>query len=158
MTTERKPQRAGANSVDRLAQAYTSPTAVPVPRGFNFSEGEEKELWEAFTGARPKDDWLPHDLIMVAKIVELEVKIREFKANLEREGYIVENARGTMVENAYFRVYQTALVMQLSIIRSLSMNSTPSAKETLRAQAKEDKKALENLSKGGPLSLIASRN
>jgi hypothetical protein len=161
MTTERKPQRAGANSVGRVAEAYANAVeaqSIPVPKGFNFGTPEEKDLWVTFSSARSPEDWLPHDLVMLAKVVELEVKIREFKANLEREGYIVENQRGTMVENAFFRVYQTALVMQLTIIRALSMNSTSSEKQTIRTQAKEDQKAVKNLEKKGPLSLIASRS
>jgi hypothetical protein len=159
MTKERKLPRPAADSVDRVAQSYASASDAPppVPKGFDFSNPREAELWEAFTAARPKDDWLSHDLIMLAKIVELEVKIREFKSNLETQGYIVENQRGTMVENAYFRVYQTALVMQLQIIRALSMNSTSSDKATTRAQAKQDAKAAEQLGKKGALSLIASR-
>lgn len=159
MTTQRKPQRAGANSSERAVQSYANASdgPPPVPKGFDFSNPLEAELWEAFTAARPKDDWLSHDLIMLTKIVELEVKIREFKYNLEQQGYIVENQRGTLVENAYFRVYQTALAMQLQIIRALSMNSTVSDKATTRAQAKQDQKAVEQLGKTGALSLIASR-
>ena len=160
MAVDRKPQRLGANSVDRAAQAFSNVVDardIPVPKGFAFKSEEEVDLWRTFTSARSPGDWLPHDLVMVAKIVELEVKIREFKANLEREGYIVENQRGTMVENAYFRVYQTALVMQMTIIRALSMNSSASDKNTLRNQAKDDQKAVKKLEQAGPLSLIASR-
>jgi hypothetical protein len=131
---------------------------TPVPKGYKFDTHEEKELWEAFTGARPRTDWLPHDLILLAKVVELELKIRQFKSKLEQEGYIVENQRGTMVENAYFRVYQTALQMQLSIIRALSMTTPASAPSTTRKQAKDEQEAVANLEKKGALSLIASRN
>jgi hypothetical protein len=159
MTTERKPQRPGAGTLERTVQAFADiGQEIPVPLGVKFESDMEKELWRTFTAARSRSDWLPHDLVMLVKIIELEISIRDVKATLKREGYVVENQRGTMVENANTRVYATLLSMQLSLIRSLSMNTTTSAKATVQANAKEDQKAIETIKAKGPLSLIASRN
>jgi hypothetical protein len=159
MTADRKPSRPAINTATRTAQAFADASQdIPVPLGVKFDGDMEKELWRTFTAARSRSDWMPHDLVTLTKIVEIEIDIRDVKATLKREGYVVENQRGTMVENANTRVYSTLLGMQLALIRSLSINTTSSAKATVQANAKEDQKALETMKAKGPLSLIASRN
>jgi len=158
MSDERKPQRKSFNSPERKAEAFASADEdVPVPLGITYRSELEKELWRTFTGARPKSDWLPHDLVSLTKLVSLEIQIREVRAALDVEGFVVPNNRGTVVENANLRAYATLLSMQLAVIRSLSINQSSSTPIVMRGQAKEEKRAQEQLAKKGPLSLIASR-
>jgi hypothetical protein len=155
----RKSQRLGNNSTDRHVAAFADAgSVVAVPRGFEFSSEEETTLWATYTAARSRVDWLPHDLIMVAKLVQTEMDIREARRALKIEGMVVENNRGTMVENAWLRVYDTLARQQLAIIRSLSMNSTSSEKAIVQRSAKEDQKAVKTLEELGVEGLLAQPN
>jgi hypothetical protein len=152
----RKEQRLGNNSTDRQVAAFAGASeVVAVPRGFEFGSEEEATLWATYTAARSRVDWLPHDLIMVAKLVQTEMDIREARRALKIEGMVIENGRGTMVENAWLRVYDTLARQQLAIIRSLSMNSTSSEKAIIQRSAKEDQKAVKTLEEQGVESLLA---
>ena len=155
----RKDQRLGNNSAARQVAAFQSAgETVPVPKGFEFGSDEEVTLWETYTAARSRVDWLPHDLIMVDKLVHTEMDIREARAALKREGMVVANARGTVVENAWLRVYDTLARQQLAIIRSLSMNTTSSDKAIVQKSAKQDQQALKAIEEAGVESLLAVPN
>lgn len=152
----RKAQRKGTNSVGRHIAAYASAGKfIEPPFGFKLKTEQEKHLWAAFTAARSHDDWMSHDLVMLVKIVHLEVDIRKIREVLDEEGMIILNARGTKVENAALRVYDTLLRMQLAAIRSLSINSTASEKSTVEKSAKEDQKALKKMQEAGAAGLLA---
>lgn len=158
MTIERKPQRANNNAVDRKAQAFVAADAPQVPRGYKLDSEEAQILWAEFTAARSAGDWMRHDLITLAKIVDLELRIRDLRDSLDETGYLVENQRGTMVQNPQVMVWQTMIHMQMTAIRALSLTSAASDKSVIRNQAKQDAEAVKVLAQKGPLSLIAGRN
>lgn len=113
-------------------------------------------IWGQFTRARAKDDWRDMDLILLGKVVRLEAEIRKLQAELDVEGYRVENGRGTVVENALVRVLDTLLRQQLSVIRSMSLNTTPSDPRTVASQAKSESRARKVIEQDGVESLLAS--
>lgn len=117
---------------------------------------EERVIWGQFTRARAKDDWRDMDLILLGKVVRLEAEIRKLQAELDVEGYRVENGRGTVVENALVRVLDTLLRQQLSVIRSMSLNTTPSDPRTVASQAKSESRARKVIEQDGVESLLAS--
>ena len=82
---------------------------------------EERVLWRQFTHAREADSWREFDLILIAKMVRLEADIRKHNAMIDQTSVIIENKRGTMVENPLLRVVDTLTRQQLSLIRSLSL-------------------------------------
>ena len=159
MSQDRKTQRMGNNSTDRRIAAFQSATTdVLVPPGFDFTGEEAATLWRTFTAARSREDWLPHDLIMVCKLVQLELDIRQARLNLAEQGFVVMNERGTMVENAWLRAFDTLSRMQLAVIRSLSMNSSASEKAIVQKSAKQDQQALKTIKEIGVESLLAVPN
>ena len=116
---------------------------------------EERVIWDQFTRARAKDDWRDMDLILLGKVVRLEAEIRKLQVMLDAEGYRVENSRGTVVENALVRVLDTLLRQQLSVIRSMSLNTMASDPRTVASQAKSESRARKVLEDGGIESLLA---
>ena len=153
----RKEKRLDDNSASRQVDAFAkAKTDVPPPPGVELRSDEERVIWGQFTRARAKDDWRDMDLILLGKVVRLEAEIRKLQGELDVEGYRVENSRGTVVENALVRVLDTLLRQQLSVIRSMSLNTTPSDPRTVAAQAKSESRARKVLEDDGVESLLAS--
>jgi hypothetical protein len=96
------------------------------------------------------------DLILLGKVVRIEVDYRRHLNQLEQEGVVIQNNRGTPVENPLGRVVDTLLRQQLAIIRSMSLTAMPSDSRTVAAQAREENNAREVLRRaGGAAGLLA---
>ena len=138
-------------------QSADMDTVMPVPDGVQFTTDEEMVLWRQFTSARSKDMWREFDLLLIAKMVVLEINLRKHNAALEAAGPIIENGRGTMVENPLLRVIDTLQREQLSVIRSLSLGVSSQAAQDMNKSgvSASEKKDVEKLKKGSVTSLLA---
>ena len=151
-----RSKRLDDNSASRQVDAFSKAAAVvSPPPGVELRSDEERVIWDQFTRARAKDDWRDMDLILLGKVVRLEAEIRKLQVMLDAEGYRVENSRGTVVENALVRVLDTLLRQQLSVIRSMSLNTMASDPRTVASQAKSESRARKVLEDGGIESLLA---
>ena len=121
---------------------------VQLPYGVELRDAEEAEIWRAFTRARAKEDWRDMDLILLVKVVQLEAEIRKTRQVLDQTGYVTENARGTLVENAHLRVLDTLQRQQLSVIRSMSLNAVDAHPRTIAGNAKKEADARKTLGTG----------
>ena len=101
--------------------------------------------------------WREFDLLLIAKMVVLEINLRKHNAALEAAGPIIENGRGTMVENPLLRVIDTLQRQQLSVIRSLSLGVSSQAAQDMNKSgvSASEKKDVEKLKKGSVTSLLA---
>ena len=152
----RKTQRAGKNTVSRKAQAYSSiDGATQPPEGVDLKD-DEKVLWRQFTQARSAGDWRDFDLLLIAKMVKIEANIRKHQDVLDDAGPIIENKKGTPVENPLLRVIDTLQRQQLALIRSMSLTQTSSDPRTLNASGATDQAALNNIKNKGAKSLLAT--
>jgi hypothetical protein len=119
MTTNRKKR---SDTVAGAVQAKQDESrTVQVPLGVKMESTEEKILWDQFTAARAIDSWRAFDLISLAKMVKLEVRIRELWDDIDRYGYTGTNPRGTEVVNPLVSVVDTLQRQQMAIIGKLSL-------------------------------------
>jgi hypothetical protein len=109
------------NSGDFLKKLAAAPV-VPIPDNVDIKL-EAAELWPTFAGARAPADWAPHDLILLAKICNLEADIRKQQAVLDQTGYVVETKKGVPVSNPLNFIISELQRRQLSIMRMLSIGS-----------------------------------
>jgi len=107
--------------------------SVILPEGIDFDNEQEKVIWNQFTKTRSIDSWREFDLVLLAKIVKLESRMRTHQAELDAIGAIITNDRGTQIENPLFRVLDVLQRQQMAIIRSMSLNQTKSDPRTLNA-------------------------
>ena len=119
-----------AGAVDTFANLATS---VAAPLGITLDDEQENIIWEQFTKTRAPDAWREFDLVLLSKIVKIEAKIRKHQKELDSMGAIIENQRGTPIENPLFRVIDTLTRQQMAVIRSMSLNQTESHPRTLNA-------------------------
>ena len=66
----------------------------------------------------------------------MEADIRNYQAQIELQGAIVENQRGTQIPNPLLTIIDTVERRQLAVIRSMSLNQQASDPRTLNGSAK----------------------
>ena len=80
---------------------------IPLPAAVELRSEAELIIWHQFTGARTSSDWRDMDLILLAKIVKMEAKIRAAQIELDAMGLMVENNRGAPIPNPFLSVIDT---------------------------------------------------
>lgn len=125
------------------------------PDGVELRDDADWIIWKQFVKTRSVDAWREFDLVLLAKIVMLEADIRGYQLELNKSGAVIENQRGTPIENPLLRVIDTLQRQQLSIIRSMSLNQQASDPRVLNNSRKNEEKAKQVLEKYGVDSLIA---
>ena len=95
------------------------------------------------------------DLILLAKIVKMEADIRAAQVGLDAEGMMVEDKRGTQIQNPLISVITTLEGRQLAVIRSMSLNQTVREPRTITGTDKEESEERTTLKDIGVAGLIA---
>lgn len=113
---------------------------IALPSGVILRSEDEMVIWQQFTHARAREGWRDFDLLIVAKAVRLEADIRKYQQELDAQGAVVKNDRGTPIVNPYLTVIDSLQRQQLALIRSLSLNQTAQDPRTLNGQGKEQTK------------------
>jgi|TARA_R110000744_G_scaffold144996_1_gene257151 hypothetical protein len=130
-------KRADKNSVTAALIGFKGAmSGVPLPQGVDLRSDEEMVIWDQFTRARAREDWRDMDLLLLAKVVRMEADIRNYQAQIELQGAIVENQRGTQIPNPLLTIIDTVERRQLAVIRSMSLNQQASDPRTLNGSAK----------------------
>ena len=140
--TKQQKHRTKANSASAAAQHFkNSQTKVPLPDVVEFSSQMEVDLWEYITQARSLDDWRYVDLMMIWKWVKMECELLKQQEELDKEGVVVQGARGGPIENPRVRIMHLYEQRQLSIFRALSLNITKSDPRVVKKNAANEQKA-----------------
>ena len=136
----RKPQRAGNNTVSHAAKVFQGANDIPmIPMGFPQDNLEYSEVWATFVTARPADDWLPSDLVILARVVKTEIDIRKLDKQRDEEGFLVLNEKGTaQIENPLSRALDSLIRQQLAMVRSLHLTAGTSNPTEVRTAAKQN--------------------
>jgi len=128
------PRKKNANTIDDDLNSFAQAgQVVALPRGITLDNEQEEIIWEQFTATRSPDSWRDFDLVLLAKIVKIEARIRKHQKELDAMGSIIENQRGTPIENPLFRIIDTLTRQQMAVIRSMSLNQTKSDPRVLNA-------------------------
>jgi len=122
-------------AVDGFSGAIDS---VPMPQGVELRSDEERVIWGQFTRARAREDWRENDLLLLAKVVRMEADIRKHQEDVDAQGWIVENQRGTKIPNPLVSIIDTIERRQMSAIRSLGLNQMASDPRTVNGKAKQN--------------------
>lgn len=136
-----KNQTLGLNSASKIVQLASGLSEqIPLPQGVILRNDAEMTIWLQFTHARAREDWRDFDLVIVAKAVRLEADIRKYQIDLDSQGAVVKNDRGTPIVNPLLTVVDSLQRQQLALIRSLSLNQMAQDPRTLNGQGKEKSK------------------
>ena len=80
-------------------------------------------FWRDITRARAKDTWSNLDLVLAVNLARTLSDIETAQRQLDLEGFVIENARGTMVENPMFRVLETLKRAATTLSKHLQVHS-----------------------------------
>jgi len=122
-------------AVDGFSGAIDS---VPMPQGVELRSDEERVIWDQFTRARAREDWRDMDLLLLAKVVRMEADIRRHQEDVDAQGWIVENQRGTQIPNPLVAIIDTIERRQMAVIRSMSLNQQANDPRTVNGKAKQN--------------------
>ena len=95
------------------------------------------------------------DLILLAKNVKMEADIHAGQIELDAIKMMIENKRGTPIQNPFLSVIDTLERRQLAVIRSMSLNQTVCDSRTINGSAKVEGEARAALRDVGVEGLIA---
>lgn len=141
------PRKKNANTIDDDLNAFVQASqTVALPKGITLDNEQEEIIWEQFTATRSPDSWRDFDLVLLAKTVKIEARIRKHQKELDAMGSIIENQRGTPIENPLFRIIDTLTRQQMAVIRSMSLNQTKSDPRVLNATGSKIKAAKDAMS------------
>lgn len=121
----------------------------------------QQAVFQLFCSGKAPSDWLEHELVHVAQLAVLTVKHQEVMQQLEDEGVVIINARGTPIQNPLFSVADSLLRMSLALSRSLGLASVSSADKkttTKRALSAQEAKGAQKGKKTNKVSLLAKTN
>lgn len=78
-------------------------------------------FWDAIVKARAKDEWTDANLVVAAQLARVQHDIEVQQAELDAEGTVVRNDKGTQIANPRCTVLERMSSRQLSLMRALSM-------------------------------------
>jgi len=139
--------------VNNVAAALNA-KIVPPPEAGKFCK-EELAIFDLYIQGKADQDWFPHELLQVGQLAKLTHLFNESKDQLDREGSIVYNARGTPVQNPLYSVVDSLIRSQLALTRSLNLASSKvQKKEHILPRAEKQQNTKTTLSNRGSLLAV----
>ena len=108
------------------------------PKGIELVD-DEPIIWEQFCLARDVGTWIDFDLIVIAKAVKIESRIRKLQLQLDSENPVIENARGVQIINPLITVIDILQRPQMTIIRCMSLAQKTQSPQVARSKAEAQK-------------------
>lgn len=121
--TETKRKRAKVGTAAGAVAAFAGAQATIVPPEHSPLRECDQPFWADITCARAKDTWSKLDLVMAVNLARTLADLEKAQLQLDADGFIIENARGTMVENPMFRVLETLKRAAATLSKHLQVHS-----------------------------------
>ena len=128
---------------------------IDPPPGVELETEELRTIWDQFTRARRQEDWRDLDLLLLAKAVRFEAKIRECDRMLEKTGPLIKSGKGTPIKNPVIEIADGYLRQQLAIIRTMSLGTNGQDARTLNSNGKLAEEDARKLREMGAPRLLA---
>lgn len=153
--TMKKPRKSAFNSVSgQVRNSGDIDRVLPVPEGPVIDSEAGMTLWRQYTGARAHEHWRDLDLLVLAKMCNLELQIRELTIRLDREGPVIEGSRGPQ-ENPLLRVVDVLEKRHLSYIRLLSLGTGSKGRDLNKSGIKAVDRDAHERTKASVVDLLA---
>lgn len=140
-----KRKRTPATSIDGQIKAMahaTMPELVP-PAHMQLRPCDEP-FWSGIIAARARDEWLECHLVTAVHLARCEADIERAQLEVDSQGSVIDNARGTPVVNPWVSVSEILARRRLALMRSLQITGRalgPADKNDTRRRVERDAKA-----------------
>lgn len=121
----RKSDRPHANAAAGALEAFQAAAegVIEPPRVVNLRDGD-RPFWDAVVCARARDEWTDADLIAAGNMARCMADIERVQIELDAEGTVLDNARGTPVMNPKFAVLEQLSRRHMALSRLLQMQAS----------------------------------
>jgi len=82
---------------------------------------QDLPFWAGVVCARARDEWSEADLVVAAQLARCQCDIEREQVQVDAEGSVVENGRGTKVMNARVTVLEQLARREMALMRTLRM-------------------------------------
>jgi hypothetical protein len=117
----RHPRSDSVTAAVQAAQAVASGPIEP-PAHVRLREGD-RPFWDAVVAARATVTWHVSDLEMAGNLCRAKSDIERLQADIDREGDVIVNARGTLVANPKHAVLETLSRRAVALSRLLHVHA-----------------------------------
>lgn len=140
-------RKKNANSAEAAIEAALAAASdLPAwPQHLRQQKGTQP-FWEVIIRSRARAEWSENDLVIAAQLARTQLEIEVAAEQLETEGTVIENARGTPVMNPRQSVIEQLARRQFALMRSLQMSGAAgsgSRKEDLQKSRQLERQARE---------------
>lgn len=119
-----------------------------IPKNVKLRDGD-LPFWDSIVRAKTRDEWLGPDLVVAAQLARCQHDIERESVQLDIEGSVIENGRGTPVMNPRHAVLEQLARREMALMRSLRLAGVATGRqenvETARRLQKQAEKAKNEL-------------
>ena len=120
MAARRSRSDSSSSAVAAMQAASSGP--IKPPASVHLRDGDQP-YWDAIVRARAKDSWTDSDLIMAGNLARCLATIEKLQREIDAEGDIITNDRGTPVINPRHTLLETLSRRAVSLSRSLQVHA-----------------------------------
>ena len=113
--------------------------AIDPPSHVNLREGD-RPFWDSIVRARARNKWTDSDYEIAANLARCKADIERLQLEIDREGDIVENQRGTPIVNPRHALLETLSRRAVALSRMLHVHAEATvghAKDQPKGNAKQ---------------------
>lgn len=117
-------KRQRSDSITAAVRAAANAAAAPIqpPPHVNLRPGD-RPFWLSIVSARARDAWTDSDLELAAGLARCKADIERLQAEIDAEGDILENAKGTPVINPRHTLLETLSRRAVAVSRMLHVHA-----------------------------------
>ena len=115
-----KRNRADSASSAVRAMVNAAKDDIQTPAHVKLREGD-KVFWDGVVRARARDEWTETDLVVAAQLARCLHDIEKEQLQLDIEGTVVANDKGTLVVNPRVSVLEQFARREMALMRTLRM-------------------------------------
>jgi hypothetical protein len=113
-------KRKGLHTAATVMQLVQDRDTVEIPNYVTLTP-EEAALWPIFASSRSRGDWRKSELLLLAKVVQWEVDMRQSRAELAKLGRVIRQHNGNHVANPLMEIITRLHRQQMQVIHALSL-------------------------------------
>lgn len=135
MATRKKRSDSAAAAIDAMANATK---IIDPPKHVKLRDGD-RPFWDAVVRARDYSSWNESDLIQAGNLARCMSDIERLQMELDKEGDVVTNQRGTQIVNPKHSLLETLSRRSVSLSRIIQVHAQATQGESKQQRGRNTK-------------------
>lgn len=130
-----------SDSIEALAEVVRARAkGIAPPSHVHLREGD-LPFWESIVRAREANEWTTADLENAANLARCKADIERLQSEIDAEGDVIENQRGTQIINPKHTLLETLSRRAVALSRMLHVHAEATAGESRHEKARKKGRA-----------------